>query len=118
MAEKATTPSTPAAKAVGGDHDRVVMASRRPDGTPAQTADFTYIGDEESSVAAAKYQLAEQAVSAADVRERGVSTGDAGDTGEPDPDVRKLQKTHESAASAAEKAAESEVKARFEDVKA
>lgn len=116
MAEKATVPSTPAAQAVGGDHDRVVIASRRADGTPDQTPDFTYIGDEATSIEAAKRQLSEQAVSAVDVRERGVGGPGAASPGEPDPDTRELQKKQESAASAAAKAGESEVKARFEDV--
>lgn len=113
--QKAEVAASPATKAVSGDHDRVVMASRRPDGTPDQTPDFTYIGDQDASVQAAKEQLRQQAVSAEDVRLRGVAG--AGGPGEEvdDPSTAELRKAHESAAKSAERAAESEVKARFEE---
>lgn len=118
MAEKPTgNASTPATKAVGGgDHDRVAMASRHPDGSPAQTPDFTYIGDPDVAVSSAKTQLAEQAVSAADVKARGV-TADEDTDSEPDSAVAELAKTHKDAVKAAESAADSEVKARVESSK-
>ncbi len=97
----------------GGDHDRVVMASLKADGSADQTPDYTYIGDKEFAVAAAKRQRAEQAVSAADVVARGVTAGD--DQGsDPDPVVAKLVKEHESVKASAEKTAEADVNARFE----
>lgn len=109
MADEKTTTTKTSAPA---DHDRVVMASRRADGTPAQTAGFEYIGDKETAVEAAKVQLAEQAVSAVDVAKRGVTDTDGADQGnEPDPDVKALKKAHDAAAAAAEKRAESEVNA-------
>lgn len=95
------------------DHDRVVMASRRPDGSPAQTAGFEYIGDKDVAVAAAEKQLREQAVSAVDVEKRGVAA-DGGTTVEDapqDPTIEELQKAHDAAASKAEKVAASEVNA-------
>lgn len=93
-----------------GDHDRVVMLSLRPDGTPDQH-NPEIIGDKEFARAAARRQFAEQAVSAADVAARG-ATVDAG-VGEvgQDPSVTELQNAHEKAASAAEKAADKAVDA-------
>lgn len=118
----AKVPATPATAAVGGDHDRVVMASRRPDGTPDQTPDFEYIGDKETTLKATKEQLTQQAVSSADVAARGVTSGTGGDrdglpeTGpQSDPSIAALAEKHEAAKSAAEKAAEAEVNARFTD---
>lgn len=116
-------PSTPTAQKVGiaaepdtqgkvtpkADHDRVVMASRLPDGTPAQTPTFEYIGDKDVAIHAAKRQLSEQAVSAADVAIRGVTSADAIGPGEPDPAVQEIKDAHEAAAKAAESRAESEV---------
>lgn len=93
------------------DHDRVVMASRRPDGSPAQSDNFEFIGDKDTAISAAKTQLSEQAVSAADVAIRGVTTAGAGGSGEPDPAVAEIQKAHESAAKKAESRAESDVNA-------
>lgn len=46
--------------------DRVAMASRKPDGTPAQTEPFEFIGDTETVQAAAATQVGEQLVSNAD----------------------------------------------------
>lgn len=125
MPDKETTakePASPASAAVGGDHDRVVMASRKADGTPDQTPDFEYIGDKETTLKATKTQLTEQAVSAADVAERGVTSGEAeDDSGLPgrgpqsDPSIAAIDDRHQKAAKAAEKAAESEVDARFTD---
>lgn len=116
----AKVPASPASSAVGGDHDRVVMASRKADGTPDQTTDFEYIGDKETTLKATKTQLTEQAVSAADVAERGVTAGEAADdSGLPssgpqsDPSIAALADRHNDAAKAAAKAAESEVNDRF-----
>ena len=99
---------------MAGDKDRVVVASRFADGTPAQTSDFEFIGDKDVSIEATKRQLREQAVSGVDQEMRGVSTveGD-GSGGEPDPAVAKLVKAHEKAAKAAESEAEKQVNARF-----
>lgn len=91
----------------GGDHDRVVMLSLKADGTPDQH-NPEIVGDKEFAVAAAKRQFAEQAVSAVDVAERGVTAG-GGDEVPQDPGIEKLKKTHDSAASSAEKKAESVV---------
>lgn len=111
MAEKATP--TENKTNTGGDHDRVVMASRLPDGTPHQTPDFEFIGDRQFSIDASKRQLSEQAVSAKDVELRGASTAEAdAEASKPDPEVQKLIDAHESASKAAEKAAEAEVKSR------
>lgn len=116
MAETAKTPKTKAAAPNGGDHDRVVMASRRPDGTPAQTENFTFIGDEEATLEATKAQLTEQAVSAVDVEVRGWSTDTGDEDGDdgPDPAIAELVEAQDAATSAAEAQAEAEVKARFE----
>lgn len=124
-ATTAKAPSSPAAAAVVGDHDRVVMASRKADGTPDQTPDFTYIGDKEVTLEATKKQLAEQAVSAADVAARGVTSDDDGaDTSklpatgpESDPSIAELADAHKAAEKAGEKAAEREVNARFREVR-
>lgn len=112
MADSPKPASSPAAKAVSEpDHDRVAMASRRPDGSPAQTADFEYIGDKEVAVEAAKEQLKQQAVSAVDAKERAALAAD--EEIPQDPTVEKLTEAHDKAAAAAEKAAESEVNARY-----
>lgn len=100
-----------------GDHDRVVMASRKPDGTPDQTEDFTFIGDKEFAKAATAEQLKQQRVSAADVEIRG-ATGADGGRGEPDAFVKPIADAHEKAAKGAESDAASEVDSRFEDVSA
>lgn len=115
MAETKTAPKEAPIKT--HDHDRVVIASRKADGTPDQTSDFTYIGDKEVSIAATKTQLAQQAVSGVDVEQRGVAGTTGADQGnKPDPGVQKLIDAHESATKAAESKAEAEVKGRFEDV--
>ncbi len=107
---------TEAKKAVGGDHDRVVMASRLPDGSPHQTPGFEYIGDKQVAVEAAKRQLVEQAVSPKDVELRGASAGPAAaGEAEPDAEGKKLLEAHQAAAKGAEKAAESEVNAAYKD---
>jgi hypothetical protein len=111
MAEKATP--TENKTNTGGDHDRVVMASRLPDGTPHQTNDFEFIGDRQVAIDAAKQQLREQAVSAKDVEMRGAGTADAdADASKPDPEVQKMIDAHEAAAKSAEGKAESDVKSR------
>lgn len=95
-----------------GDHDRVVMASRKPDGTPDQTPDFEYIGDKDTSIKATEKQLTEQRVSAADVEARGVTASGEGEFVE-DPSIAKVAKAHEAAAKDAAKDAKAEVNARF-----
>ena len=98
------------------DHDRVVMASRAPDGTPAQF-DPEFIGPKDVVEEAAAVQLTEQKVSAIDQAERGVvdtdgvlaSDSKAGGSREPDPAVAKLVKAHESAEKSAKRQAKSEV---------
>ncbi len=114
MAEKAN--ATENKTNTGGDHDRVAMASRLPDGTPHQTPDFEFIGDKDFAIEASKQQLREQAVSAKDVELRGTGSraSEDGDSA-PDPEVQKLIDAHESAAKSAEGKAESEVNARFND---
>ena len=100
-----------------GDHDRVVMASLHPDGTPNQTDDFTYIGNKDFAKAAAVEQRKQQAVSATDVELRGVSNAGSTDgDSKPDAAVQKLVDAHESAAKAAESEAKADVDKRFEDV--
>jgi hypothetical protein len=91
------------------------MASRAPDGTPAQF-DPEFIGPKDVVEEAAAVQLTEQKVSAIDQAERGViDTGGvlASDQAEgstaPDPIVGKLVKEHESAEKAAKRQAKSEV---------
>lgn len=119
----ATIPATPATGAIpgGGDHDRVVMASRKADGTPDQTPDFEYIGDKETAVSAAKTQLGQQAASAVDVAEATtLSTAAnvaAAEASEPDADIAKLKAKQEAAIAKAEKAAEAEVNARYAEPK-
>ncbi|MGW9437938.1 hypothetical protein [Streptomyces sp. NPDC055607] len=100
---------TPAA-AKAGDHDRIVMASRRPDGTPDQIAP-EYIGDKDVALVAAKEQLAVQAASAVDVAARGVSAFPEGDgaTAPPDPEIQALKDAQDKAVKAAEARAEREV---------
>lgn len=93
-----------------GDHDRVAMLSLKADGTPDQH-DPELIGDRDTALAAAKRQFAEQAVSAADIAERGVVAEDGGEQVGQDPQVEQLTKAHEDAAAAAESAAEATVKA-------
>lgn len=112
MAEKAN--ATENKTNTGGDHDRVAMASRLPDGTPHQTPDFEFIGDKDFAIEASKQQLREQAVSAKDVELRGAGTADEGDSS-PDAEVQKLIDAHEAAAKSAEAKAEAEVNARFND---
>lgn len=98
----------------GGDHDRVQMLSLNKDGSPDQH-NPEIIGDPEVALTAAKQQFTEQAVSAVDVEKRGATVDTGAETLEQDPSIAELQKAHESAASAAEKAAESAVKGLTKD---
>ncbi|MEU6527869.1 hypothetical protein ABZ869_01590 [Streptomyces sp. NPDC046928] len=100
-----------AAAAQHGDHDRIVMASRRADGSMDQV-NPEFIGDKDTAIAAAKEQLAVQAVSAVDVAARGVSaspTDDGTGSSEPDADVAALKEAHDKAKATAEDQAEREV---------
>ncbi|MEO7836210.1 MAG: hypothetical protein ABIS21_01050 [Acidimicrobiales bacterium] len=89
------------------------MASRKADGTPDQTPDFTYIGDKQFSIDATTEQLKQQRVSAADVAARGASSDD-GDSA-PDAAVQKIKDAHDKAADGAAADAESEVNGRQEE---
>lgn len=124
MASDETTakaPASPATAAVGGDKDRVVMASRLKDGTPDQTPDFEYIGDKEATLRATEEQLKVQAVSAADVAARGAASPAEDETNGPstgpesDPSIAALNEVHKAAEERAVKAARAEVDARFTD---
>jgi hypothetical protein len=93
-----------------GDHDRIVMASRKPDGSMDQIHP-EFIGDKDIAEAAAKQQLAEQAASAVDVAARGATanpdgTGDS----EPDAEVKALKEAQETAVKAAEEQGAREVR--------
>jgi hypothetical protein len=97
--------------ATSGDHDRVAMLSLHADGVPAQLNPEVIIPEEEAQ-RVTRQQFVEQAVSAADVEARRGS-GYAGFTVEDapqDPYVEELQKAHEDAAKAGEKAADAAVK--------
>jgi len=100
-----------------GDRDRVAMLSLKADGTPDQH-DPEIIGDKEFALAAAKEQFRQQAVSAVDQEKRaelfGTGTGDVQQL-EQDPKIAELKDAHDSAAEAAEKAAESTVDALYDD---
>ena len=112
----ATTSSTQGRVSADADHDRIVMASRAPDGTPAQF-DPEFIGPKDVVEEAAVTQLTEQKVSAIDQAERGVvdtggvlASDEAGEgSSEPDPVVGKLVKAHKSAETKAKSQAKSEV---------
>lgn len=47
----------PSGPSVSGVEDRVVMASRHPDGSPAQSAGFEFIGDKDAVLRGATHQL-------------------------------------------------------------
>lgn len=113
MATKKTTAKTSAQAAAqaDADHDRVVMASRAPDGTPAQF-DPEFIGPKDVVEEAASAQLTQQKVSAVDQAERGVLASETPEaSSEPDPTVGKLVKAHESAEKDAKRQAKNEVEA-------
>jgi hypothetical protein len=117
VAESKTRPTTPdevkanAKDVPTGDHDRVVMATRNPDGSPRQSADFEFIGPKDVAEAHAKEQLAQLHVSAADTAIRGV-TSPADEPGEPDAFVKPIKDAHEKAVKAAHARAEAEVAER------
>lgn len=94
--------------AKGGDHDRVAMLSLKADGSPDQT-DPEFIGDKEAAVAATTEQFRQQAVSAADVEVRGVTSGNEKVSTTEDPTVAEIKKAHEAAAKGAEANASSVV---------
>ncbi|MFF8034918.1 hypothetical protein [Streptomyces sp. NPDC016626] len=99
-----------------GDHDRIVMASRRADGSMDQT-DPEFIGDKDTAISAAEQQLAEQATSAVDVAARGVTSTQAADVvgdSEPDPDVKALKDAQDRAAEDAKARARAEVEQRHQ----
>lgn len=93
-----------------GDHDRVAMLSLRADGVPDQH-NPELIGDKDFALEATRRQFREQAVSAADVAERGVTADTGGEQLDQDPEIAKLQQVHDQAASAAEAAADKAVEA-------
>ncbi|WP_420034699.1 hypothetical protein ACN2WE_21465 [Streptomyces sp. cg28] len=98
-----------AAAAQHGDHDRIVMASRRADGSMDQVAP-EFIGDKDTAVEAAKVQLGQQAASAVDVAARGVTSTPEGEgSSEPDAEVQALKDAQDQAIADAEKKAEREV---------
>ncbi len=98
-----------AAASIEHDHDRIVMPSRRADGTMDQF-DPEFIGDKDAAKRAARRQAEEQAASAVDVAERGVSTDDAAPADSPqDPTIERIAKAQTAAADKAGKAAEAEV---------
>jgi len=104
-----------AAAAEHGDHDRIVMASRRADGSMDQV-NPEFIGDKDAALAAAKEQLAVQAASAVDTAARGVTSGpqDGAGSSEPDADVQALKDAQDAAVKAAEAKAEREVSERHQ----
>lgn len=118
MAEASKTPAEANKVPHHGDHDRVQMLSLKADGTPDQH-NPEIIGNKDVAVEAAKRQFAEQAVSAADVAEvRGPvtlvgqkdgSVKEVPATTGQDPQIDERVKAHESAAQAAESAAEKTV---------
>lgn len=95
-----------------GDHDRVAMLSVRADGTLDQH-NPEIIGDKELALSATKEQFKQQAVSAVDVTERGVSAGPA-EEGVQDTSVAELKEKHDAAAEAADKAAEKAVSSLYQ----
>lgn len=91
-----------------GAHDRVTMLSLRADGIPDQTAP-EIIGPREFAEAATRQQFREQAVSAVDERERGVTSGGDVEQLEQDPTIAALKEKHEAAEEAAFSAADATV---------
>jgi hypothetical protein len=99
-----------------GDHDRIVMASRRADGSMDQIRP-EFIGDKDVAIAAAKQQLAEQAASAVDIAARGVTSEAAEDgtgSSEPDAEIKALKDAQDEAVKTAEAQAEREVNERHQ----
>jgi hypothetical protein len=96
-----------------GDRDRVAMLSLRADGTPDQH-NPEIIGEREFAEQATRRQFREQAVSAVDTEKRRELAGAGAEEDAPqDPAIQELQDAHESAAKAAESAADSTVGALF-----
>lgn len=93
---------TPAASKsdVTGVQDRVVMASRHADGTPAQSDDFVFIGDKDDATAGAVHQLQSVAYAALQTSS--------------DPEVAPTEDEQAKAADAAEAKAKAEVDQRHE----
>lgn len=129
MAEASQTPEKANPVPQQGDHDRVVMLSLKADGT-ADQHNPEIIGNQAFAVDAARRQFAEQAVSAVDVAERGVSSGHGAVTlvgqkdgsvkeeplrADPDPATAELQKKHEAAAKASESAADKAVQSLVQE---
>lgn len=119
MATAGEAPKEAAVVPHQGDHDRLTMLSVKADGTLDQH-NPELIGDKEAALAATARQFAEQAVSAVDVAERGVTAGpavtlvgqaDGSTVAEPlhdpahDPVVADLKEKQDKAAKAAEKQA-------------
>lgn len=97
-----------------GDHDRVAIVSRHPDGSPNQI-NPEMIGDKDAALEATKEQLTQQAVSAADTEKRAEQAAQDQPEQKQDKSVEELQKVHEDAKKSAEKAAEAEVNALHGD---
>jgi len=96
-AEKEATVGGPKGKESAGVHDRVVMASRHADGSPAQSEDFEFIGPKDDVKEAARHQL----VSAAHAALQTAS----------DPEFAPSAEDQEKAVGPAEKKADAEVDA-------
>ena len=95
-----------------GDHDRVAMLSLKADGTPDQH-NPEIIGDKQFALTATQEQFRQQAVSAVDQAERGVTAPADGEQGAQDPTIAALQEKHEAAETAADSAAKTTVEALF-----
>jgi hypothetical protein len=108
--DSGVVPNQPSqAAAQHGDHDRIVMASRKADGSMDQIRP-EFIGDKETAKAAAREQLAVQAASAVDTAARGVTAGpDDGGDSEPDAEVKALKDAQDKAVANAEAKADAEV---------
>lgn len=114
MADKGNAPAAAAAKGDddGGqaaDRDRVVMASRAPDGTPVQH-NPELIGPRDDAEEGARRQLAEQAVSITDQRQVEADRRAAAGDDQQDPGIDERRKAHDEAAKAAEGKASAEVR--------
>lgn len=130
MAEASTTPKEKNPVPHAGDHDRVTMLSVKADGTFDQH-NPEIIGDLDDAKKATREQFRQQAVSAVDVAERGVTSGPVTIIGKPDgeddeivplrtnaddPSVEELRAKHDKAAEASEKAADKAVDALAGDL--
>lgn len=129
MAKAKTTAKVDAAGAVSrGAIDRVAMPSLAKDGSYDQTDDFEIVGDKDSLLVAEKERQRQLHVSAVDQELRGAFTGpgilaeDAEEDGtavqgKQDPSIEKLEKEHEAAEKAGEKAAEELIDSHFKEDK-